>query len=1115
MEQRRGSLDHLQPQDLPTASIPNVIDLTRKGEECVLSSPSLDALRMVKDPCWYPNSVPSNPELPFLETGSSETVLQSGDPIQPEDAFSHTTVTLSYMSRSHVFSSHNSLYGVPPIGKLSLHPPCDLDKGRKESGYALNQHYLEQVGGSGDLASQTDFFQSVTAAQVGAENSGGGCLLQESQKFEGGSNSSCREMDKHGNGKKYHGLPLDRSAGLEDEHDDTCASSGACADSSVEELSSVTGEDQGSLTSEALAVNSNKQNPRVLLDSVSGRDVCLPSRDYMSPLEDPVSPSAASLDNVEDVFVLPQASSSPSGDDSYLETVNEGAGLRTEGVSDTTSRLDASAENQQPVSRRKAVLEPLVVPTDDVFVSDVPKNKPKTVTSHMNGNAKALQGTLKVKKLPVRPGRGTRLDAIVMDINSRRYKVSGCIRNKKAKTSQLPAGDSKLATCERNATLSAGKRRNRAKAPFSVKTKKQKAVASTTKDRTTMNTDICKTIIPECNYSTKSNGNLSPKKHPFSVHKKSKSGPEDVHPAHQPRTRRVRLKRKPSSHSGPQFDVHNNSKEQEQISHPDPLVEIHTARFSTRPSSKSPKKSQDKTAGSKQSPADKTAGSKQSPADKTAGSKQSPTDKTTGSKQSPADKTTGTKQSPADKTTGTKQSPADKTTGTKQSPTDKTTGSKQSPADKTTGSKQSPADKTTGTKQSPADKTTGTKQSPADKTTGTKQSPADKTTGSKQSPADKTTGSKQSSADKTTGTKQSPADKTTGSKQSPADKTTGSKQSPADKTKTAGIRKKRPKKCTWSQYSSIFSPNEPEIKLKYINFREDKKDYRLDSLSPFVHVEHQQSASSLCTIINYPEELGPQHKRAQQQQAQDLGFVSAGVPSSSSLQLGRPSTLGRQQRALVCCLCERAANAMDLGDLHGPYYPEGYQPISKRPGLKEDGDDYSDADSSSYRVRGKRRKRAIPLTAGPLRPSQQKQKGLDSYRGAANKSGSPEAKRARADGGQAAVEDWYSPPVLPQQPCEYWLHEDCGIWSAGVFLVKGKVYGLEEAVRAAQETRCSACSHHGATLGCFSKGCANKYHYRCAVASDCELIEENFSMKCKKHKNRALRAPPGKRREDR
>lgn len=30
---------------------------------------------------------------------------------------------------------------------------------------------------------------------------------------------------------------------------------------------------------------------------------------------------------------------------------------------------------------------------------------------------------------------------------------------------------------------------------------------------------------------------------------------------------------------------------------------------------------------------------------------------------------------------------------------------------------------------------------------------------------------------------------------------------------------------------------------------------------------------------------------------------------------------------------------------------------------------------------------------------------------------------------------------------------------------------------------CSACHNPGATLGCFFKGCPNKYHYRCALES--------------------------------
>ncbi len=47
----------------------------------------------------------------------------------------------------------------------------------------------------------------------------------------------------------------------------------------------------------------------------------------------------------------------------------------------------------------------------------------------------------------------------------------------------------------------------------------------------------------------------------------------------------------------------------------------------------------------------------------------------------------------------------------------------------------------------------------------------------------------------------------------------------------------------------MFSPQEPEIKLKYANHKEEKKDTRPDSFAPYIHMEF-----SSCTIINFREE---------------------------------------------------------------------------------------------------------------------------------------------------------------------------------------------------------------------------------------------------------------------
>uniref|UniRef100_A0A4W5PEB7 PHD-type domain-containing protein n=1 Tax=Hucho hucho TaxID=62062 RepID=A0A4W5PEB7_9TELE len=91
-------------------------------------------------------------------------------------------------------------------------------------------------------------------------------------------------------------------------------------------------------------------------------------------------------------------------------------------------------------------------------------------------------------------------------------------------------------------------------------------------------------------------------------------------------------------------------------------------------------------------------------------------------------------------------------------------------------------------------------------------------------------------------------------------------------------------------------------------------------------------------------------------------------------------------------------------------------------------------------------------------------------------------------------------PQMPIDPEELWVHEACMVWTSGVYLVNGRLYGLQEALDGARDTVCSYCEMVGSTLGCYSKGCALRYHYPCAMDADCSLNEENFSLRCPKHK---------------
>lgn len=197
------------------------------------------------------------------------------------------------------------------------------------------------------------------------------------------------------------------------------------------------------------------------------------------------------------------------------------------------------------------------------------------------------------------------------------------------------------------------------------------------------------------------------------------------------------------------------------------------------------------------------------------------------------------------------------------------------------------------------------------------------------------------------------------------------------------------KRCRQTGPSPLFSPREPEIKLKFLKAKEDKKKKAL-AFCPFVHMEQR-----VCTVVNYQEEEATvRSSRGGPRTA--CSMVSGFVPNTSCFQLGRLSSESRSELSLFCCLCGHTANVMGLGDLHGPYYPS--------------------MDGQKEELNGLYKSSLV---------------------------------NSSDDNG---VADGNVPLKVSLHPNECWIHEDCGIWSAGIFLIRGKLYGLEEAARLAQET---------------------------------------------------------------
>ncbi|KAL1498194.1 hypothetical protein ABEB36_009031 [Hypothenemus hampei] len=83
---------------------------------------------------------------------------------------------------------------------------------------------------------------------------------------------------------------------------------------------------------------------------------------------------------------------------------------------------------------------------------------------------------------------------------------------------------------------------------------------------------------------------------------------------------------------------------------------------------------------------------------------------------------------------------------------------------------------------------------------------------------------------------------------------------------------------------------------------------------------------------------------------------------------------------------------------------------------------------------------------------------------------------------------------------EIWMHEDCLVWSPGVYLVGAKIMGLEEAVWSSCNVPCIGCGLKGANVYCVKRGCVKVSHVCCARKYKWVLDEEEFKSYCPEHR---------------
>ena len=190
-----------------------------------------------------------------------------------------------------------------------------------------------------------------------------------------------------------------------------------------------------------------------------------------------------------------------------------------------------------------------------------------------------------------------------------------------------------------------------------------------------------------------------------------------------------------------------------------------------------------------------------------------------------------------------------------------------------------------------------------------------------------------------------------------------------------------------------------------------------------------------------------------------------------------------QDHTWVCVFCNQTSHYRGLGDLFGPYYI----PSTDVKTPQKIRNSSQSSEGSAKKPPGKRQRRSNFVED------------------------SAENSDATGDGGQ------------DPNATEIWFHEDCFVWIPNVFLIGGRIVGLEEGIAQCQELFCCSCEQRGASVGCTAPGCRLVVHVHCGRQLHWRMDIDNFDAKCVDHltpqeretipKSLAVKKPAPKRRQ--
>uniref|UniRef100_A0A8C7YYZ6 Retinoic acid induced 1 n=1 Tax=Oryzias sinensis TaxID=183150 RepID=A0A8C7YYZ6_9TELE len=212
------------------------------------------------------------------------------------------------------------------------------------------------------------------------------------------------------------------------------------------------------------------------------------------------------------------------------------------------------------------------------------------------------------------------------------------------------------------------------------------------------------------------------------------------------------------------------------------------------------------------------------------------------------------------------------------------------------------------------------------------------------------------------------------------------------------------------------------------------------SFCPYVRINNSRDFSSWCAIVNKPDDAVVFQRRRKKGilRMRNPFTVAKVTPHTAAMIQGPMVNTDISGRSLTCCLCGKPANYKDLGDLCGPYYAEDSVPrkvltITHTESFREESNTTCGNDCSTAEKPGASENDA--------------EVNVDKE---GNAEASSQDKGASED--QEGTNSIFQRLRMEAEASEHWAHENCAIWTKGVIMVAGRLYGLKEAANSSAQT---------------------------------------------------------------